>query len=316
MKKWVGCILLTLGLALSAGAAPLRIALADFEDQTGMGSDAYLGGSLAPGALADKGALLLGKRMAASPSIALIDRRDFTRQIEEQRLTDAGRPTEVRPSLLHAAQALRADAVVRGSILSFSTGKQMINQGGYTAELAQVTLRVALQAQSALDGEVIAIADGAAQIRLRQTEAVQTVLSEDEVLGLMEQAIDETFAQIEQDLVAWQAAAAARPTILLSVKTDADPALVEINGILVGTTPLEGYELYRGDHVLRVGKPGYYDLTKRILFQNDTAIEVPMLKTELSADELAEVLKSIRMHAFIGEPGMIINTIRDADWDR
>jgi hypothetical protein len=316
MKKWAICAAMGLGLVGSVGAAPLRVALVDFEDQTGMGSDALLGGTLAPGALADKGALLLGKRMAASPAISLIDRRDFTRQIEQQPLTDAGVPTTVRPSVLHAAQALRADAVVRGSILSFSTGKQIINQGGYSAELAQVTMRVALEAQNAVDGAVIAIADGAAQIRLRQTDAVQTVLSEDEVLGLMEQAIDETFVQIEQNLVAWQAAAAARPTIRLSVKTDADPALVEIDGILVGTTPMDGHEVYVGDHVLRVGKPGYYDLTKRILFEQDTAIEVPMLKTELSADELAEVLKTIRMHAFVGEPGMIINTIRDADWDR
>ncbi len=53
-------------LAMTAEAAPLRVALVDFEDQAGMEADARLGGAIIPGALAEKGALLLGKRLAAN----------------------------------------------------------------------------------------------------------------------------------------------------------------------------------------------------------------------------------------------------------
>lgn len=297
----------------AAFAAPMRVALVDFEDESGLSSDPRLGGAIEPGALARKGALLLGKRIAANPDVALIDRRDFTRQLTTPLPPLADGEERAMPSVIHAAQALRADTIIRGSILSFSTGKQVIRQGGHAADISRVTLRVSLEAMSALDGEVIAIADAAAQIPIRQTPEVETFLSEDEVLGLMEEAIGDSYAQIGRDLAAWQAAREARPTVRLTVTTDADPALVEIDGILVGTSPLTDYAIYQGDHVLRIGKPGYRDLTKRILFEQDTAIEVPMLKTQLNADEAAEVLKTIRLHVFQGEPGLVIHNIGISD---
>ena len=226
-----------------------------------------------------------------------------------QNLTDAGEPTATKPSVLNAAQALRADALIRGTILSFSTGKEVVNQGGHHAEFSRITMRVALEAQSTMDGEVIAIADGAAQIRVRQTPQLTTVLSEDEVMGLMEQAIDESISVIVGAVEKWQTHLDSRPRIKLTISTDADPALVELDGILVGTTPLAGYEVYKGDHVLRIGKPGYYDLTKRILFEQDSSIEVPMLKVQLDADEMAEVLKTVRLHVFQGGPGFLIHAL-------
>ena len=70
-----------------------------------------------------------------------------------------------------------------------------------------------------------------------------------------------------------------QPVIALSVKTSADPALVEIDGVLVGVTPLEKFTIHKGDHVFTVGKPGYRDVSKRILFEKDTAIDVPMIRT-------------------------------------
>ena len=300
---------LTLAWSATTLAAPMRIALVDFEDETGLTSDPQLGGAIEPGALARKGALLLAKRIVTSPDVSLIDRRDFTRQLTTPLPPLADGEERAMPSVLHAAQALRADMIIRGSILSFSTGKQIIRQGGHVADISRVTLRVSLEALSAVDGEVIAIADAAAQIPIRQTPEVENIMSEDEVLGLMEQAIGDSYAQIGRDLSAWRATQEARPRVRLTVTTDADPALVEIDGILVGTSPLTEHEIYKGDHVLRIGKPGYRDLTKRILFAQDTAIEVPMLKTQLNADEAAEVLKTIRLHVFQGEPGLIIHNI-------
>ncbi len=85
--------------------------------------------------------------------------------------------------------------------------------------------------------------------------------------------------------------------------------MVEIDGILIGTTPIENFEIYKGDHVLTIGKPGYRDITKRILFESDARVEVPMLRTELTADELKEVLESMRMHVFLGEPGLVIHQL-------
>ena len=294
----------------TVSAAPIRVALLDFNDETGQRGDALLGGAIAPGALAAKGALLLGMELAPDPTFSLIDRRDFTSQISNQNLTDAGTRTDIRPSVLHAAQALRADAVIRGSILSFSTGKQMVNQGGHQADLSTITLRVALEALDVIDGSVIALVDGAARMKVRQTAQLSTQLSEDEVLGLLDQAIHEAYGRVRDSIRTWQGFRASRPKVQLSVSTDADPALVEIDGILVGSTPLDGHEIYQGDHVIRIGKPGYYDLTKRIVFDQDLSISVPMLKVELSADELAEVLKTIRLHIFQGEPGFILNTIQ------
>ena len=304
------CAVSILMIGATVSAAPIRVALLDFNDETGQRGDALLGGAIAPGALAGKGALLLGKELAPDPTFSLIDRRDFTSQIANQSLTDAGTPTDARPSVLHAAQALRADAVIRGSILSFSTSKQMVNQGGHKADLSTVTLRVALEALDVIDGSVIALEDGVARMKIRQTAQLSTQLSEDEILGLLEQALQEAYGGVRDSMRTWQVAQASRPKVQLSVSTDADPALVEIDGILIGSTPLEGYEIYRGDHVIRIGKPGYYDLTKRIVFEQDMSITVPMLKVELSADEMAEVLKTIRLHVFQGEPGFIINTIQ------
>jgi len=57
---------------------------------------------------------------------------------------------------------------------------------------------------------------------------------------------------------------------------------VEIDGILVGSSPLEGFEVYKGYHVLSIGKPGYQGITKRILMDKDMKIESPMLRVQLS----------------------------------
>ncbi len=310
MKRIVGFSVFLLAVAVS-WAQPQRVAVLEFEDLSGMRSDPRLGGVIAPGSMAEKGVYLVGKKLANREGFVLIDRRDFMAQMEQVQLFDSDRPTPVRPSFLHAAQALRADAVLRGNLVSFSTGKQIVNQGGYRTELDTVSIRVALEALDAVDGAVIAVSDGVARGQYRQTDAVQTILGEDDLVQLMEDAVSKAVPQIARALETRMAEREARPTIKLSVRTTSDPALVEIDGLLVGTTPLEGFEIYKGDHVLTIGKPGYRDITKRILFEHDTLIEVPMLRTELTAEEIKEMVDSIRVHAFIGEPGLVIHRITD-----
>ena len=156
---------------------------------------------------------------------------------------------------------------------------------------------------------MIAMSSGSAQTRVRQTAAQSTELSEDDVLGLMEKAIDDALPKLKTALTQAQLAQQARPKIKISVKTTADPALVEVDGILIGTTPLVNAEIFKGDHVLTIGKAGYRDMSKRILFEKDASIEVPMIRTELSAEEIKQIYEKARLNIFQGEPGLIINTI-------
>ena len=302
------------GVALTGvtlAAEPMRVAVMDFDDQTGQRADALLGGSVAPAALTAKGAFLVGQKLLGNKEFTLIDRRDFIAQMEQERPTNQGKKTAARPTFIHAAQALRADAVLRGSLMSLSTGKETINLGGNRSEFTTLTVRVGLEALNPVDGAVIAMTSGAGQLRVRQTAAQFTELSEDDVLGLMEKALDDALPKLQASLTQAQLAQQARPRIKLSVKTSADPALVEIDGILIGTTPLVGAEIFRGDHVLTIGKAGYRDTSKRILFEKDTAIEVPMIRTELSADEVKQIYEKARLNIFVGEPGMLINTINN-----
>ena len=298
--------MLSMVAAMVVRAQPARVAVVDFDDQTGAKPDAALGGAVGSAALAQKGVFVLGQRLLGREAFTLIDRRDFIAQMEKLHPTDAGKPTPTRPSFLQAAQALRADVVLRGAIQGFSVGKESVNQGGHQADFSTLSLRVGVEALDPHDGAVIAMASGTAQTKVRQTQSLQTTLGEEEVLTLMEKAVDAALPQVEAALSKRMEAQKNRPVVKLNIKTSADPALVEIDGILVGTTPIEGLEVYKGDHVLTVGKPGHRDVTKRILFEQDSRIDVPMMRTEMSADEVKEILEKGRLNMILGDPGITI----------
>ncbi|RKX33428.1 MAG: hypothetical protein DRP22_00130 [Verrucomicrobia bacterium] len=287
---------------VGAATSPLRVAVLDFENRASSGGEQ----------LADQAVYLLVKHLLEQENINLIDRRDFMAQIERLRPTDKGLPTPVRPAFLQAAQSLRADAVLRGVILSASQGKQVVDQGGYRTELTTLDLRVALEALDATDGSILAMAEGKASHSFRQTRETQTIMSESDVLDVLDAAIARAVPELIAGINKRAERQRQRKKIKLSVRTSDDPAMVEIDGILVGTTPLEGFEIYEGDHVLTVGKPGYQDVTKRILFTKDTSIEVPLIRVKLTADELKEVLEKMRMHVVVGEPALVIHTIEES----
>lgn len=305
-------VLALAGMSAVCTAAPLRVLVTDFADQTGLRPDERLGGSVRPGAIADKGAFLLNKALTGKEGFILIDRRDYVAQVEKFRPTDSGAETPTRPTFIHAAQSLNADVVLRGSLLSFSTGKQVVDQGGFRTEFSTLSTRVAIEALDPVDGSVIAVGEGRAEQKFRQTESSMTVVSEDDALELVEKALAEALSPLEGALAAREAAAAERPKVKLTIKTSADPALVEIDGVLVGTTPVDGLEVYQGDHVLTIGKPGYRDVTKRIQFQKNASIEVPLIRSELSAEEMKEVLEKARLNIISTdgiEPALIIKEI-------
>jgi hypothetical protein len=310
MKKQMIAAMLMLTATLTAWTEPVKVAILNFEDRTGLASDALLGGVIKPGALADKGMDVLARQLLGAETFVLVDRRDFIDQIEQLTPTDLGRETPTKPSFLHAAQALNMDVVLRGSLVSFSSGKQVVAQGR-TTEFVTLNLRVSVEALDPVDGTVIAMADGAASDQFRQTAEHYTVLSEDDALALLDQAVAKAVPALRNALDQRQAAQAARPRVKISVKTSDDPAMVEVDGILVGTTPLVGFEVYKGDHVLTVGKPGHRDITKRILLEQDSAIEVPLMRTEMSAEEWKDILEKIRMNVVIGEPGIVITPLAE-----
>ena len=302
---WMGVLF---GAGLAWAQTPARVAVLEFQDQTGMRPDALQGGAIAPGAMADKGVFVLGKSLANRPGFTLIDRRDFMEQVEKLQPKDQGERTPTKPSFLQAAQALRADVVLRGSILSMSSGKQMVNQGGYQADLNTLSVRVGLEALDAVDGAVIAVTDGVARHQVRQTANLQTLLAEDDLLMLMEKAINDAVPGLEKALQARAAQQKQRPTVKLAIKSDADPALVEIDGILVGSTPIEEIEVYQGDHVMTVSKPGYQQVTKRILFEQNAKIEVPMLREQITAEEWANIYEKASLKIIQADPGVIVHT--------
>lgn len=315
MKSWmVG--LLALPFAWTAQAAEdvsagaqVSVALLDFTNDTGQRPDMLLGGAVNPDALTRKGAPILGKRLLDLPGFRLIDRREFLAQMEKAQPSDNGQPTAARPSFLRAAQALNADVVVRGSLQSLSTRKESVNQGGHQAEFTRLALRLALEALDTHDGAVIAIAEGSATESIRQTESVKTELGEEDLVALLDQAVGAALPRLKDALVQRRAADAVRARVKLAISSSADPAIVEVDGIMVGTTPIEGLEVYKGDHVLTVGKPGYRDVTKRILFERDSKIEVPLFRAELNAEEMKAVMEKMRLSVVVGEPGIVVTPL-------
>jgi hypothetical protein len=47
------------------------------------------------------------------------------------------------------------------------------------------------------------------------------------------------------------------------------------------------------------------------MFENDVAIEVPLFRFELTAEEEKEILEKARLHIFEGEPGLIIHELNE-----
>jgi hypothetical protein len=306
-KRWL--LALFLLSATLCAAQPIRVAVLDFDDQTGQASDPLLGGLVKSGSLAQKGIFLLGQKLLGNDNFVLIDRRDFIDQIEKLKPKDMGEKTPTKPSFIHAAQALKADVVLRGSLLAFSTGKQLVNQGGIQTDFSTLSARVGIEALDARDGTVIAMSNGTAEKSFRQTKEVTTVLSENDALGIIDDAVGKALPAAEKALKALQARDQTRPMVKISVKTSADPALVEIDGILIGSSPLDGFEVYKGDHVLSIGKPGYQGITKRILMDKDMKIESPMLRVQLSADEVKEIMEKMKINVVVGEPAFVITPL-------
>jgi hypothetical protein len=295
--------------SITCVAGPLRVALLGFDDATGSKPDPALVGTVDHGSLAEKGTDLLSKALLAQGSFVLIDRRDFISGVT--RYT----PKEIaeglpRPSFIRAAQLLNADAVLGGSLASLSTGKQKVNQGGFQTELTVLSLRLTLRALDSVDGSVIAVANGTAQREFRQSEKVQTVLGEEDLLQMMEGALAQAVPELAQALTK-RAGSAARPKVIVGIDATDNPAIVEIDGVLVGTTPITDLAVYQGDHTLRVSRPGYETIGKRVVLDRNLQIRVPMFRSNLSAEEKKALFEKADVKVFLtnGKPDILIHEL-------
>jgi hypothetical protein len=291
---------------LVAAAAPLRVALMDFDDQTGSKPDASVAGVIDTATLARKAIDLSAKLLAEQKAFTLIDRRDFITKLQQTTPKDLleGR---LQPGFIQAAQLMGASVILSGSLSSFSTGKESYNLGGNKAELTKLSLRVTMRALDTVDGSVIAIADGVAEQSFRQTDNVKTQLGEEDILKLMESAIAQSVPKLDAAITRHQAGAG-RQKAVLNIDSSDNPALVEIDGVLVGTTPVVGLEVYQGDHTFTVSRPGYVTMSKRIVVDRKFQVNVPMLRTDLTADEKKQLLEKAQMHMYLsnGKPDILI----------
>jgi len=312
MKKSLMIMVVSV-IAMVCYGAPNRVVLMDFVDESGGSMDKQLGGMVSSQQLADKGIYALGKELLGKGDYILIDRRDFLKQMDKMRLTDDGKPTAIKPSYIQAAQALRADVILRGVLQSFSTGKEMINQGGYKTDFSTLSVRVIVEAVDAVDGTVVAMAEGVAKEKFRQTESKQTELGADDVLQLMQKAINNAIPELTMALNTRMESNANRAKVMLSVNASENPAMIEVDGILVGTTPAENLEVYKGDHVFSITRPGYQTITKRIVLDHNVRIDVPMLRTDLTADEKYDIMQGADMRVYVNEGGKPDFVIQNLD---
>lgn len=306
-------LLWSMALAQMVQARSARVALLDFTDDTGQRSDVLLGGKVDTQQFAEKGTMLLAKELINGGGYQVIDRRDFMRQMEKQQFSDEGKNTAVKPSFIQAAQQLNADAVLRGSLISLSTGKDRVKQGGYDISFDTVSVRVMVEAIDAIDGSVIAVAEGVDKAKFRQTDSVQTELGEDDMYEMLKTALCKAVPDLKASLDAKIVANDELPKVYLNVDSTDNPTMIEIDGVLVGTTPAERLEVYKGDHVLTISRPGYVSMTKRINLSTDASIKVPMLRTDLTADEKKEVMEKAEMKYYFmegGKPDMLIQTMQ------
>ena len=138
----------------------------------------------------------------------------------------------------------------------------------------------------------MAVEEGKASRKFRQTGSVQTEIGEDALLDLYKEAIAAAVPGIEKQLKGKLNAAG---KIKLWIATSADPAMIELDGILLGSSPVEGVEVLPGDHTLTVTRPGYETITKKLMLENSMKITVPMISNQLSAEERKEALSNMNL---------------------
>ena len=100
-------------LAITVNASPMRVVLLDCIDESGERSKSVTLGTITAGHLAEKGAYMIGKELVKHDSFVMIDRRNFTSRLNVLGKKGDAKSRKGNGMYLQAAQALKADAVLR-----------------------------------------------------------------------------------------------------------------------------------------------------------------------------------------------------------
>lgn len=300
MKSLMTGLLMMCG-ALVFGETP-RIAVLDFVNEATLPPDTTLAGGVHPADLARKGAYELTAQLVKNDAYNVVDRRDITSKLKDG---------EAAPSFIHAAQTLRADAVLRGVLLSFSTERNSYTRGERAVDLLELSVTVMVQALDAIDGTVLAASRGSASSEFRRTANTETQLGETALMELLGDALESAVKDIDKDLSKRLKSRAERERVDISIASTEDPAIVEIDGVVVGSTPLEGLQVYKGDHTLVISRPGYVTMRKRLALDGPLKLTAPMLRTEITAEERLKILSGAEMKMFLtnGQPDVWIQNL-------
>lgn len=299
-----------MAFSVNGFSQPPRVAVLDFDVASGKEPGTQLPGLVTAQAVAEKGAYVLSELLLKENDFVLVDRRDFTSQLKKISSPETEKHDQ-QPTFIHAAQMLNVDAILRGTLLVYSTGEKKINQGGHATDLADLSLRISLQALDVIDGSILAMGSGVAREKFRQTTNVKISIGEEQVIQMLEDAVKKAIPAIVEGLSKRLKKNDERQTVLLTVEATENPALVEIDGVLVGSTPMQALQVYSGDHVLSISKPGYETITRRVVFRQDSVIRAPMLKTDLTMEEKKELLEKVDMKVYLtsGRPDILIQKI-------
>ena len=184
---------------------------------------------------------------------------------------------------LRTAQLMGADYLVLASLVSLGESKMNIQAYGVTQQQTVTTLRLALRVLEGVRGaqiygDVVAVSEKVAQnsnLQIQTDDLVNTLL--DRGAGELAGRVQGSIAKIEAAQPADAALAA------VTVKSTAEGAAVEVDGVVVGTAP-GTFQFRPGVHEVRVTKEGYAAWEKSVNFTDGMALVVPM---ELSGTGLS-----------------------------
>ena len=185
-------------------------------------------------------------------------------------------------SALRIAQLMEADYLVFASLVSLGENKVNVQAYGMAQQAKTATLRLALRVLEGdrgaqIYGDVVAVSE-----KILETANLQ-VAAGDQLNTLLDRGAGELAGRVRGSVAKIEAAKPAAALASVTVRTPAEGAAVEVDGVVVGTAP-GTFQIRPGVHEVRVTKEGYATWEKSVAFADGQVLDVPM---EMSAVGLA-----------------------------
>ena len=191
-------------------------------------------------------------------------------------------------SALRTAQLMGADYLVFASLVSLGENKLNVQAYGTTQQQTVTTLRVALRilegaGGAQVYGDTIVVSEKIAQNAFAQVEAGDLVDT------LLDRGAVELASRVGDSRAKLEAARAAAPALAsVKVTTPEAGAAVEVDGVVVGTTP-GAFQIRPGVHEVRVSKEGYATWEKSVAFADGMELSVPLELSAVGLDRKGEL---------------------------